>query len=146
MIRKTLPVLLFLISYCVVGLAQSNPTIVASVSLTDQTVAIPITTIVSPTADALYRISVYASVTSGTANFSRTFLGWTDDVGHQGFVFQSPAPSTHCKDTQHFNQNNCAITTIIRAKAGTPVTYRVSPAPFGAQVNYDLFFTVEQLQ
>src|ERR1700735_3987191 len=59
------------------------PCIVASTSLTGQTTPLPLTTIYTPPASGVFRVSTYLSVSkahSSGVTWSLT-LGWTDDNG-----------------------------------------------------------------
>jgi hypothetical protein len=59
------------------------PTIVAKLALLDQTAAIPLTTLFTPTRTGLYRISAYGAMTVVSPNSASwaVYLGWTDDSG-----------------------------------------------------------------
>jgi hypothetical protein len=70
--------------------APTFPKIVAKVALTNQTGSIPATTLVTPTASALYRISVYmvqvfpqTSTCGGNCGQVMANFQWTDDGGTQ---------------------------------------------------------------
>jgi hypothetical protein len=155
--RKTLLLVLLAASASCFG--QSSvplyPRVVAKVSLTGQTAAIPTTTIFTPKANGLYRISAYGAMTTpvseNAASWSVSF-GWTDDAGAEGpvdlmviqdwaapplaFGFCSFAPSGG------FTSPGCLL--VVRDVAGQPLTYSVGTYnnPGGT---YELFITVEQL-
>jgi len=91
---KTIPVFLMLVLGAWVGSsssvsAPSYPKIVAKVALTNQTGSIPATTLVTPTANALYRISVYMvqvfpqNATCSDCGDVYASFQWTDDGGTQ---------------------------------------------------------------
>ncbi len=120
----------------------STPTIVAQVALTNQSATILPTTILSPQSSGVYRISENAlSRDQNCVNDSSlltTALTWADDVRPRS-VFSAPT----LPGGALFMNWVFSWTVIIKASAGTPITYEID------QVNckpYDLFITVEQLQ
>jgi hypothetical protein len=154
----------------------SFPRIVAKVALTNQTSTIPATTILTPTQNALYRISVYMVQVSTQANLCQpggcgTLIAnfqWTDDGGTQ--VMNDGGGSIYTPlQLSLFNANgqgSCAYlygvcvpmlippganlpggTFLVRANAGTPLIYSVTQT-VGTPSNppYDYFMTVEQLE
>ncbi len=132
---------LMIVAALCVGAAAQSPTIVAQVSLTNQAAPIPKTTLVTPSADALYRVTAYFVVTK--TNRSGTLwhltLGWEGDGG------------TKATDVTIASNPNEGYPTWVSwtvspgDKAGFPLTYQVGPT--GTIANpYNLFITVEQLQ
>src|SRR5260370_3409405 len=66
--------------------APTSPPIVARAKLPNQTAAIPVTTLFTPTQDGLYRLSVYTTQTVSVPNSSASWglnLFWTDDAGSE---------------------------------------------------------------
>src|SRR5467141_1122032 len=65
-----------------------SPVIVAKGKWTRQTAPIPTTTLFTPTQDGLYRLSIYATLTTADSS-SQTYwyvnVFWTDDEGPQSF-------------------------------------------------------------
>jgi hypothetical protein len=114
------------------------PCIVASASLTGQTAPVPLTTIYTPPASGLFRVSTYLSVTR-TRSVTPTWiltLGWTDDNGPR---------STTTSATQN-GANANAATAVIQAVGGQPVAYRTGLQGEAGETTYNLFVVVEQLQ
>lgn len=118
------------------GFGQNAPTnstryplIVAKVSLTNQTAQIPWTTLVTPTATHLYRISVYMD--GPRENDWSLDVLWTDDNGQQGAGVQTNNPG-----------NYVTWVATIRDMAGSPLKYQVA----GSEGSYSLSLTVEQLE
>lgn len=125
-----------------------RPRIAAQVALTGQTAPIPITTLLTPRNDGLYRVSAYLAsafpVDDGNVNFQ---VGWTDENGSE----QCPdlgngTPCIALFGNMHPSDHN-DIVFMVRALAGTPITYSTSEIinPNGPPI-YELFITVEQLQ
>jgi len=125
------------------------PQIVASVALTNQRSPILSTTLVTPDADGLYRVSTYLAMTTpGTTNGGWTlYTSWFDDAHKAEFNISSVSeqaipPLDNCNGT-----NLCPQVTIARVKAGKPLAYKVAPpSQTGDHGVYELFITVEQLQ
>jgi hypothetical protein len=112
------------------------PCEVASVSVVAQTVTVPLTTLFTPAADGLFRISVYMSSSPTQGSTWAYALFWTDDVKARNSGRQQLSPGTFS-----------SFSAPVRALAGQPLSYSVSAGasnPPGA--NYNLSITVEQLQ
>ena len=130
--------------------SPSSPPIIARVKLTNQTAAIPTTTIFTPAQTGLYRASLYMTQTTAvpTSNGVWFFeIVWTDDAGTE-----SAAPiSVNVNQVPpnawgNYGYTNGGTLLVFEAKAGQPVTYTV---PFGGTGDggaYSLYFTVERLE
>jgi hypothetical protein len=127
-----------------------SPSIVASRQLTGRTTMIPTTALFTPSTTGLYRVSAYIAMsTSGTTGcpWDLTF-GWTDDAGaEQASELLQLSASAHPPSAYGFGENALTQTAIMRAVAGSPITYTV-PATgcSGDNGTYELFMTVERLQ
>jgi hypothetical protein len=134
----------FLIICCASGFAQlannqnapcsSFPCIVASISLTNQTVPVSQVPIYTPTTDGLFRVVYYEEASNiGFGVWVFTWR-WTDDL------------QTEAQDMIQLTSGRYANygVTGIRALAGHPITYTVTHR-FGGG-SWNLFATVEQLQ
>ena len=103
-------------------------------------------TLLTPTRDGLYRVSGYIDLTTGSSGgLVGFYLSWTDGAGPEECLQeQLPAPCFFvvAYAVPPFLENSATI--LVRAKAGTPITYSVdySVVP---RVVYDVFVTVEQL-
>ena len=75
---------LLLSAFSLAGNAQIFPTVVATVKLTNQTGEITKTTLYTPPADGMFRMTVYmVNIKDGGTTKSEwsTAIGWTDDIG-----------------------------------------------------------------
>jgi hypothetical protein len=118
--------------------------IVKQVALTNQTVFIPTTQLLTPSRTALYRISAFLEVTSLTTQEDTYFLhiGWTD------------APRKELRKVITIETYTGATsppsgwtTMVVSDLAGTPITYSVTNFAGGLpEVPFNLYMTVEQLQ
>lgn len=131
------------------SLAQTSPTIVATVKLTGQTAAVPKTTLFTPTADGMFRITAYMVTTVPTTNGSKADwllrVGYTDDAGSWILGTVANVPAYQRSNSNVFgNTDNWPLT--FWATSGTPITYAVPPIngdPTGS--TYEVFITLEQL-
>jgi hypothetical protein len=129
--------------------AQSSPVspvIIKKLSLKNQTAPIPQTSIFTPPATGLYRLSVYmietVPVVGGSDSWGFNLL-WTDDAG---VLWQ---------DTVIEQQDWGGISSgaafppggvgVFQAVAGQPVSYSVTGPAAGTGGTYELFFVVERL-
>jgi hypothetical protein len=153
----------------------SFPRIVAKVALTNQTSTIPATTILTPTQNALYRISVYmVQVYPQTPLCNEGYCGtlaanfqWTDDGGMQMMGGNGNLQSLLQLNLYNAGYGSCVSldggvcapmvpastvlpggVVLVRANAGTPLIYSVTLVPGGGDqvAPYDYFMTVEQLE
>jgi hypothetical protein len=125
-----------------------SPVIVARGKLVNQTAPIPTTTLVTPSQDAVYRVSVFAVITtSGVDNQSSWsyHISWTDDSGQESgaYLFQQAAAYGQFVDVT--GNTDGGIVRIFEAKAGTPVTYSMSENGTPEGSVYSLYYVVEKL-
>ncbi len=159
--NKALAVSVLLLSALAIGFATNNAQSggtrsaqeVARVALTHQTGAIAQTALLNPPANgAMYRVSAYgvATIPLNNSSFWCVWFGYADDGGTQINGIGIPTSS----NDQGLN-NYSSSTLVLRANAGTPLTYTVAPSgtsscggvgdssPVGS--TYELFFVIEQL-
>jgi hypothetical protein len=120
------------------ALAGSLPSIVASVALTNQTANIPLTTLVTPTQNTLYRVSGY--LTCGTFSYNNTISGilsWTDDYSP---IYQYSLPG-YCNGPP--NPSPVTFSYTLMDTAGSPLSYQTTGCV--SDCLFELFITVEQL-
>jgi hypothetical protein len=127
-----------------------TPTIVASRQLTGRTTMIPTTTLYTASATGLYRVSAYISMTTpGTNGCAWYFnVGWTDDAGAEAVSNLENVRNNYVPPNDYgIGENAFTQTMIVRAVAGSPITYTV-PATgcSGDNGTYELFITAERLQ
>ncbi|MGA2744172.1 MAG: hypothetical protein ABSE44_05685 [Candidatus Sulfotelmatobacter sp.] len=123
-----------------------TPVILARNKLVNQTAPIPLTVIFTPTADGLYRISVYGATTTAdpNSNSSRNFqFFWTDASGAQMFDFDLIAG--YNQQLGQFDEYGYSVPLVFEAKAGTPVTYAVTESGPPDNSVYAIYYTVERL-
>ena len=128
-----------------------SPPIVAKGKLRNQTAGIPTTTIFTPTQDGLYRLSVYATITTVASSGSDSWLynfEWTDDAGPQSVTALLISLNNQSGQfLQLVNTGGQVLggpVLLFQAKAGTPVTYGVNGAVDGSA--YSLYYTLERLE
>jgi hypothetical protein len=127
-----------------------GPAIVARGKLLNQTAPIPTTTIFTPTQTGLYRLSVYATITTSDPISQSAWYfnySWSDDAGPQvagGILFQSGA------SFGEFNNDTSTLdggqVKAFEAKAGTPITYSMTQAGASDSSAFSLYYTVERLE
>jgi len=122
------------------------PQIVARVSLRNQLANVPTTTIFTPAAAGLYRLSAYSvetvPVVGGSDNWSMAIF-WTDDFGPESSsVLFTPNSGGWGSMGSGFPPGSV---TIFRAMAGRPVKYTVELCQSCQGGTYSLYFVVEQL-
>ena len=136
----------------------SSPLIVAKGKLLNKTVTIPTTTIFTPTQAGLYRLSVYATLTTaatGNAGHWSVNIFWTDN----SFVPQSAFSILYGQDSigSQFSQlGNVGLlgqgifmggtTTIIEDESGQPISYSVTQDGGPDNSAYSLYYTLERLE
>ncbi len=140
-----------------------GPSVVARVSLLNQSSSVGPATLWTPTEDGLFLALVYmvqtppypSACTGDLCGTVTPYFDWTDDVGTQSTENDAPpsmsfldapycahAPTTGCVD------NNPNGTFVIRAKAGTPINYHIYYEFIpGASSNptYNCFIVLEQV-
>ena len=119
------------------GSGQGQTSIVANVSLVDQTADLGPVTIYTPLVAGIYRVNVYALCSTAATGTLATTIGWTDAVGAKTL---KPTSDVDLSNTANgstgqafFSSEVVAITytTAIAGKVGTP--------------KYDLHIVVERL-
>ena len=117
------------------GLGQAS--VVATALLTAQTADINTTTIYTPGASGMHRVSVYhLCVTAGTGTLATT-IGWTDDKQAQS---SKPAGNVDVSGA-----GNAASGNIYIRSTATAITYASAIAGKTGTPVYDLFIVVERL-
>ncbi len=118
------------------GLGQA--TIAAIVSLTGQTGNISTTTIYTPPAAGLYRVSVYQICkVAGSAGTLNSVIGWTDAVGAKTL---SPAADVTLTSTANGSTGNAFISATAAA-----ITYATTITGGAGSPQYDIHIVVEKL-
>lgn len=121
------------------GEGLGHATVVATVALTAQAASIGTTTLYTPVAAGMYRVSVYhlvttAATSSGTLN---TTIGWTDDESAK-----TNLPAAQLDLT--VDQSAASGTVFARATAAA-ITYSTTMAGEDGSPKYSLFIVVERL-
>jgi hypothetical protein len=85
--KRCLVLLVFVIGMNVSGFAQCSafPCVVATVTLTDQSKKIPVTSIYTPPTSGVFRVNAYMSATTGNngGEYWQLTLQWADEIGSQ---------------------------------------------------------------
>jgi len=118
---------------------SASPNIVAQVALTNQTANIPLTTLLTPQATGLYRVSGYMDCSGDAMNVAEFDLSWTGPTGNANLGTLGAV--SNCS-------GNSATTwsyTVLDTK-GSPLSYEVAGAITFPPFSYNIFFTVEQSQ
>lgn len=118
------------------GLGQA--TIAATVSLTGQTGNIGTTTIYTPPAAGLYRVSVYQICkVAGSAGTLNTVIGWSDAVGAKTL---SPAADVTLTSTA-----NGATGAAFISSGASAITYATTITGGAGSPQYNLYICVERI-
>ena len=117
------------------GLGQ--PIIVARVALTDQGGDLAATTLYTPAAAGMYRVSVYHLVTTAGTGTLTTTIGFTDDEGVKTVV---PAANIDLSADTSAAEG----TAFIRSTAAA-ITYTVTIAGIAGAPKFSLWIVVERL-
>jgi hypothetical protein len=139
--RNTLFCLLLVAASCV-GAAAQSATIVAQVSITNQSASIPRTVLVTPSADALYRVTAYfdSSKLDQSKSVWCLVTAWTDDAAPR-------RQTVHIDSSANQGYPTWLSTTFsTRVKAGVSLIYEVTRCTGQVNNPFDLYLTVEQLQ
>jgi len=121
--------------------------IVARAKLVNQTGPIPTTTILTPAQSGLYRLSVYATMTTSSSSSWSFTPNWTDDSGASlttnGVLLSQGTPGPFFEPGAGFT---LGVPIILEAKGGTDITYSVTQSgpPDGSA--YSLYYTLERLE
>jgi hypothetical protein len=126
-----------------------SPVVLAKGKLVNQTAAIPTTTMFTPTQDGLYRITVYATLTTSNLSSNSSWgygIGWTDDAGsaNQGSVLIGPG--AQLGPFTFYGITTGGTVLVVEAKSGIPVTYNVSQGGEPDGTAYSLYWTVEKME
>jgi len=114
----------------------SAPAVVATVALFNQTANTPTTTLYTPTADGLYRLTAYIACKGGTTGSWFATLTWNDYVATQAFGVSSGCGT---------GNESTPMSEPAEMQAGQPLTYNVKADEPGLTGAYFVFITVEQL-
>jgi hypothetical protein len=116
---------------------RGQSTIVNVISATGQGAAITTKTLFTPSANGLFRVSVYmCTTTTGTGTLTCT-IGWSDD---QGARTVQPASSVD------LSGNNASTgSTFIEAVNGVAITYATAIAGIAGSPKYSLYIVCEQM-
>jgi hypothetical protein len=127
----------------------TSPVIVARGELRNQTMPIS-QTILTPTSSGLFRLSIYAEVTTGDPNSSSAWSltpGWTDDTGveYAGNILEGYGQTLG----QFLYQGDSDLggaTVFFRANEGTSINFMVSQLgpPDGSA--YAVYYTLERTE
>lgn len=112
-------------------------TIVGTVSLTAQAGDIGATTIYTPAAAGIYKLSVYAiCTTAGSAGTLTVTAGWTDDAA---------ARTSNVVNGLDLTGTNAAENTLTIRSTATAITYATAIAGGAGSPAYALFIVLERL-
>ncbi len=128
----------------------TGPLIVAKGKLVNQTTTIN-KTVFTPTQDGLYRLSMYATIsTPDPASQSIWYVApaWTDDWGAEGASDILAKGGNSPGQFQLYGQNYGlgGVTFPVEAKAGTPITIAVNQSGPTDNSAYSLYYTLERLE
>ena len=121
------------------------PQVVARVTLKGQTRQIPQTPIFKTPSDGLFRISAYVvpTATGTTGHLYPNFL-YQDEVGPEQLQVTVSANQPGCTSfTPNFN---CSIEVLVRAVAGSSISYLVAFDTSDQLTTYDVSIVLERLQ
>lgn len=151
---KSLCVAVLLLSASTVSFGKPHPrrvpVVVAPIAVAGQTAPIPTATILTTNADGLYRLSVYATISTADPNSTSNWyfnIGWTDDAGPQ--VSNQFLTSCGCSSGPFQSVGGSVIGAsplIFEAKAGTAITYSVTQNGPSDNSVYSLYYTLERLE
>lgn len=126
-----------------------SPVIIARGKLVNQTAPIAKTTILTPTVDSVYQLSIFAVLSRTDPNSQSiwTFgLAWTDDSGQDegGYLWRQGAAAGQFSDDT--NNTDGGIVRTIEVKAGMPLTYAMNQQGPPDNSAYSLYYVVERLE
>ena len=123
-----------------------SPSTVAQVSLTNQSSTIPVTTLVTPHANGVFRVS-YSLIElppCTTSPGSAVTLLWTDELGAEE---AAPALTPLNASVGGVpSQAGSYSSVLLRDLSGMPLSYEIAAGDAPSCGPYDLFLTVERLQ
>ena len=128
----------------------TSPLIVARGRLVNQTEPFPATTLFTPTQDGLYRLSVYATLTTADPTSTSTWsygFSWTDDAGAEsaGFVLGQNGDQLGQFYNGSYGYPGNAIPPF-EAKKGIPVMHFMAHSTVPDNTAYSLYYVVERLE
>jgi len=112
-----------------------GPRIPQSIGLTNQTAAIPTTTLFSVSGSGLYRVTVYLTSNNTAGGTITGSLGWADGSG----------PQTASTGTVSPTQQYASQTVVMHVVGGNDITYNIQFSGVSGTPNYGAFYTVELL-
>ena len=112
--------------------------VISNIALTDQGAAIGQTTIFTPSASGVYRVSVYqVMTTAGSGGTLATTIGWTDDEQAQ--------TSKPASDLDMTSDGTASSGVLFLRSAVAAIHYTVTTAGIGGSPKFALFILTEQL-
>lgn len=148
--RKIFCLLVVLLGLVAIGNAQG--TLVKNGKFRNQT-SVLVGTIVTPDTDGLFRLSVYATITtadtSSNSNWQVNFY-WTDDSGVQQQA-HDPVLTGYSNRVGQFDgpfgvPPEGGVESVFEAKAGTPITFDVIQQGSPDRSAYSFYYTLERLE
>jgi hypothetical protein len=129
--------------------ATTGPTIVLRKHLRNQTQGIAQTTLFTPTQTGMYRVSIYAAMTSPVNGTSGWAFGWnwTDDAGPEQ-VYLAVLYDIAAPPNAYANNNGATAPPVpftFEAVAGQPVTFNVLAPSDNPGGTYGVDIVVERL-
>lgn len=118
------------------GFTPHNTTVVNAVSFLNQTNALPLTTVFTPTATGNFRVSVYVTAFPTSDTATRPEISWTDETS----TF-SPNKFAEAPGFVSTNEANVMVVPV-HAVAGAPIQVGVFA---DSTSSYDVWVTVEKL-
>lgn len=115
------------------------PQIVAKQSWLSQSSALAATTIYTPSADGLFRVSAYIEVSSGSTRAPSAQMTWTDDHAAQN----NSGLLGGVDVAGNWTINGSFATRAFRATSGNPI--QISTSLSAGTGTYDLYVVIEQL-
>ena len=112
-----------------------GPRIPQSVGLTNQTAAIPSTTLFHVGGSGLYRVTVYMTSNNTAGGTITGGLAWTDGSGAQTASTGTVSPT----------QQYASQTVVMHVIGGNDITYNIQFSGVSGTPNYGVFYTVEVL-
>jgi hypothetical protein len=133
--------------------SPASPTIVATVSLPNQTAPLSSTVLFTPDTTGIFRVTTYMTevvpLTHDGGYVWTYHLGWTDDAGKESgngsnglmVLLTRQTPPSAWAGTP-----SPGLTSIVEAVGGAPITFSMSKAgSVNGPSTYSLYITVEQL-
>jgi hypothetical protein len=131
----------------------STPTIIKKAVFQNQSAPIPTTTLFTPGAVGLFRVTIcmIQTIPNPSGNYWVYHLAWSDDAGSETTLPNYGAIWVNSTQTPPIAWGGNAYApgvpgsvVILQANAGQPVTFSVTGVA-GSAGTYSLYFTVEQL-